>query len=245
MGRNIRLGVNIDHVATLRNARGGNHPEITNAALVAQSSGADLITVHLREDRRHINENDLEKLLRIIDIPLNLEIAATTEMIRLAKKYKPQSICFVPENRLEITTEGGLDVSKNFSKLKKLLEPLLNSDIKIAVFIDPNNEQLMATQELGVKTVEFHTGEYAEAFLKNQDVDTELEKIKNNVHLATKHNISCHAGHGLNFENVSLIASIPNIEELNIGHFLIGDSIFNGLENSIIQMRDIIKKAVK
>ena len=245
MGRNIRLGVNIDHVATLRNARGGNHPEITNAALVAQSSGADLITVHLREDRRHVNENDLENLLRIIDIPLNLEIAATTEMIELANKFKPQSICFVPENRLEITTEGGINVSKNFSNLKKLLEPLLNSDINIALFIDPNNEQLMATQELGVKTVEFHTGEYAEAFLKNQDVDTELEKIKNNVHLATKHNISCHAGHGLNFENVSLIASIPNIEELNIGHFLIGDSIFNGLENSIFKMRDIIKKAVK
>ena len=170
MGRNIRLGVNIDHVATLRNARGGNHPEIINAALVAQSSGVDLITVHLREDRRHINENDLENLLRIIDIPLNLEIAATTEMIGLANMYKPQSICFVPENRLEITTEGGINVSKNFSNLKKLLEPLLNSDIKIALFIDPNNEQLMATQELGVKTVEFHTGEYAEAFLKNQNV---------------------------------------------------------------------------
>ena len=245
MVRNIRLGVNIDHVATLRNARGGNHPEITNAALVAQSSGADLITVHLREDRRHINENDLENLLRIINIPLNLEIAATTEMIELANKYKPQSICFVPENRLEITTEGGLNVSKNFNKLKKLLDPLLNSDIKVGLFIDPNNEQLMATQELGVKTVEFHTGEYAEAFLKKQDVDLELEKIKNNVQLATKHNISCHAGHGLNFENVSLIASIPNIEELNIGHFLIGDSIFNGLENSISKMRDIIKKAVK
>ena len=245
MGRNIRLGVNIDHVATLRNARGGNHPEIINAALVAQSSGADLITVHLREDRRHINENDLENLLSVIDIPLNLEIAATTEMIGLANKYKPQSICFVPENRLEITTEGGLNVSKNFNKLKKVLEPLLNSDIKIALFIDPNNEQLMATQELGVKTVEFHTGEYAQAFLKNQDVDSELEKIKNNVHLATKYNISCHAGHGLNFENVSLIASIPNIEELNIGHFLIGDSIFNGLENSILKMRNIIKKAIK
>jgi pyridoxine 5-phosphate synthase len=245
LGRNIRLGVNIDHVATLRNARGGNHPEIINAALVAQSSGADLITVHLREDRRHINENDLENLLSIIDIPLNLEIAATTEMIGLANKYKPQSICFVPENRLEITTEGGLNVSKNFNKLKKLLDPLLNSDIKVGLFIDPNNEQLMATQELGVKTVEFHTGEYAEAFLKNQDVDLELEKIKNNVQLATKHNISCHAGHGVNFENVFLIASIPNIEELNIGHFLIGDSIFNGLENSISKMRNIIKKAVK
>ena len=166
-------------------------------------------------------------------------------MIELANKYKPQSICFVPENRLEITTEGGLNVSKNFNKLKKLLEPLLNSDIKISLFIDPNNEQLMATQKLGVKTVEFHTGEYAEAFLKSQDVDLELEKIKNNVHLANKHGISCHAGHGLNFENVSLIASIPDIEELNIGHFLIGDSIFNGLENSISKMRDIIKKAVK
>ena len=189
MVKNIRLGVNIDHVATLRNARGGNHPEIIKAGLVAQNSGADLITVHLREDRRHVNENDLENLLRVINIPLNLEIAATTEMIGLANKYKPQSICFVPENRLEITTEGGLNVSKNFHQLKKLITPLLHNNIKIALFIDPNKEQLMATQELGVKTVEFHTGEYAEAFLKNKNVDSELEKIKNNVHLSNKYNI--------------------------------------------------------
>ena len=245
MYKNIRLGVNIDHVATLRNARGGDHPEIINAGLVAQNSGADLITVHLREDRRHVNESDLENLLRVINIPLNLEIAATSEMIGLANKYKPQSICFVPENRLEITTEGGLNVCKNFNQLKKLITPLLNNNIKIALFIDPNKEQLMATHELGIKIVEFHTGGYAEAFLKNKNIDIELEKIKNNVHLASKYNISCHAGHGLNFENVSLIASIPNVQELNIGHFLIGDSIFNGLQNSILKMRDIIKKAQK
>jgi pyridoxine 5-phosphate synthase len=245
LDRKVRLGVNIDHVATLRNARGDNHPLITEAAKLVESSGADLITVHVREDRRHINEFDLEKILKTINIPLNLEIAVNSEMIEIANKYRPQSICFVPENREEITTEGGLDVVKNFDILKNLISSLLNNEIKVALFIDPNDEQVIASHELGIKTIEVHTGSYSNAFATKNNVNLELNKIKNSVLLASQLGISCNAGHGLNFDNVSFIADIPKIEELNIGHFLIGDAIFNGLENSIKKMRSIIKKTIK
>ena len=239
----IRLGVNIDHVATIRNARGGNLPELSRAAKIVESSGADLLTVHLREDRRHINEKDLETILNTINIPLNLEIAANPEMVLIAKKYKPHSVCFVPENRQELTTEGGLDVCLNFNYLKKVISPLLQSEINVALFIDPNIEQLIATHKLGIKTVEFHTGAYANAFLNKDKVELELKKIRESVKYAKEHNINSHAGHGLNYENVSLIASIPNIHELNIGHFLIGEAIFEGLKKSILKMRHVIKEA--
>ena len=239
----IRLGVNIDHVATIRNARGGNTPELSRAAKIVESSGADLLTVHLREDRRHVNEIDLENILNAINIPLNLEIAANPEMVLIAKKYKPHSVCFVPENRQELTTEGGLDVCLNFNYLKKIISPLLQSEINVALFIDPNIEQLIATHKLGIKTVEFHTGAYANAFLNKDKVELELKKIRESVKYAKEHNINSHAGHGLNYENVSLIASIPNIHELNIGHFLIGEAIFEGLKKSILKMRHVIKEA--
>jgi pyridoxine 5-phosphate synthase len=239
----IRLGVNIDHVATIRNARGGNLPELSRAAKIVESSGADLLTVHLREDRRHVNEIDLETILNTINIPLNLEIAANPEMVLIAKKYKPHSVCFVPENRQELTTEGGLDVCLNFNYLKKIISPLLQSEINVALFIDPNIEQLIATHKLGIKTVEFHTGAYANAFLNKDKVELELKKIRESVKYAKEHNINSHAGHGLNYENVSLIASIPNIRELNIGHFLIGEAIFEGLKKSILKMRHVIKEA--
>ena len=240
----IRLGVNIDHVATIRNARGGNLPELSRAAKIVENSGADLLTVHLREDRRHINEIDLETILNTINIPLNLEIAANPEMVLIAKKYKPHSVCFVPENRQELTTEGGLDVCLNFNYLKKVISPLLQSEINVALFIDPNIEQLIATHKLGIKTVEFHTGAYANAFLNKDKVELELKKIRKSVTYAKEHNINSHAGHGLNYENVSLIASIPNIHELNIGHFLIGEAIFEGLKKSILKMRHVIKEAL-
>ena len=240
----IRLGVNIDHVATIRNARGGNLPELSRAAKIVESSGADLLTVHLREDRRHVNEMDLETILNTINIPLNLEIAANPEMVLIAKKYKPHSVCFVPENRQELTTEGGLDVCLNFNYLKKIISPLLQSEINVALFIDPNIEQLIATHKLGIKTVEFHTGAYANAFLNKDKVELELKKIRESVKYAKEHNINSHAGHGLNYENVSLIASIPNIHELNIGHFLIGEAIFEGLKKSILKMRHVIKEAL-
>ena len=240
----IRLGVNIDHVATIRNARGGNLPELSRAAKIVENSGADLLTVHLREDRRHVNEIDLETILNTINIPLNLEIAANPEMVLIAKKYKPHSVCFVPENRQELTTEGGLDVCLNFNYLKKIISPLLQSEINVALFIDPNIEQLIATHKLGIKTVEFHTGAYANAFLNKDKVELELKKIRESVKYAKEHNINSHAGHGLNYENVSLIASIPNIHELNIGHFLIGEAIFEGLKKSILKMRHVIKEAL-
>ena len=240
----IRLGVNIDHVATIRNARGGNLPELSRAAKIVENSGADLLTVHLREDRRHINEIDLETILNTINIPLNLEIAANSEMIAIAKKHKPHSVCFVPENRQELTTEGGLDVCSNFKALEKVINPLLESEINVALFIDPDIEQLTATHKLGIKTVEFHTGAYANAFLNKDKFELELEKIKESVLCAKEYNINSHAGHGLNYENVSLISSIPNIHELNIGHFLIGEAIFYGLKESILKMRHIIKRSL-
>ena len=243
MNRHIRLGINIDHVATLRNARGGDFPEVTKAARIVEESGADLITVHVREDRRHINENDLEHILDTVNIPLNLEIAANSEMIGIATKYNPKFVCLVPENRKEVTTEGGLDVAKNFKKLSKILKSILKTEIKVSIFIDPDKEQIKATKDLGISTVEFHTGSYANAFIKNKNIDKEFRKIEENVMFATEKGINCHAGHGLNFENVPKIAALPEIKELNIGHFIIADAIFNGLQNSILKMRNIITEA--
>jgi pyridoxine 5-phosphate synthase len=242
----IRLGVNIDHIATLRNARGGKNPSIVRAAKLVENSGADLITVHLREDRRHINEDDLKCILESINIPLNLEISLNKEVIAIAKKCKPHSICFVPENREELTTEGGLDVVSNFNKIKTIIEPLLNDGINISLFVNPNKDQLLATNELGIKTIEFHTGAYANAFQNNNinEIELELKKIEDNVIFAKNLNIVSHAGHGLTFENVSNISSIPNIIELNIGHFLIGESIFLGLSDSISRMRKIINDSI-
>lgn len=245
MSRYIKLGVNIDHVATLRNARGGNYPNVVQSAKVAEQSGADSITVHIREDRRHINETDLENLLDTINIPLNLEIAAKEETVAIALKNQPKSVCFVPENRQEITTEGGLDVKKNFNHLKQMIDPMLKTDIKISLFIDPSEEQLYATKDLGVNTIELHTGAYANAFEKNIDLEFELNRLQSSAMLAEDLSLNCHAGHGLNFENVVSIAKIKNILELNIGHFIIADSIFNGLQNSIQKMKNIINEASK
>jgi len=245
LSRYIKLGVNIDHVATLRNARGGNYPNVVQSAKVAEQSGADSITVHIREDRRHINETDLENLLDTINVPLNLEIAAKEETVAIALKNQPKSVCFVPENRQEITTEGGLDVKKNFNHLKQMIDPMLKTDIKISLFIDPSEEQLYATKDLGVNTIELHTGAYANAFEKNIDLEFELNRLQSSAMLAEDLSLNCHAGHGLNFENVVSIAKIKNILELNIGHFIIADSIFNGLQNSIQKMKNIINEASK
>ncbi len=242
--KNIKLGVNIDHIATVRNARGGEHPNIICAAKIVEASGADQLTVHVREDRRHINEHDLENILKVINIPLNLEIAANKEMVKIANKYKPSSVCFVPEKRQEITTEGGLDIIKNYDNLKDIINNLYD-DIDVAFFIDPDNEQLKASYELGVKTVELHTGMYANAYFENTSSNFELDKLKKTASLGEKINVKCAAGHGLNFDNVSNVASIPHISELNIGHFLVGDAIFNGLENSIKKMINILKESVK
>ena len=243
MNRHVRLGINIDHVATLRIARGGDTPKVIEAAKVVEESGADIITVHVREDRRHINENDLKNILNTVNIPVNLEIAANSEMIEMATQYNPKFVCFVPENRKEITTEGGLDVVKNFKALSNVLKSILETEIKVSVFIDPDKEQIKATKDLGINTIEFHTGSYANAFSKNKNIDKELKKIEENSHFAKQIGLNCHAGHGLTFENVAKIAGLPDIIELNIGHFIIADSIFNGLQNSILKMRDIIAEA--
>ena len=245
MKRYVRLGINIDHVATLRNARGENYPEVTEAARIVEKSGGDLVTVHVREDRRHINEKDLSDILNVINIPVNLEIAANSEMVGIAIEHKPKFICFVPEKRQEITTEGGLDVVNNFSKLKKIIKSLSNHNIKIAIFIDPNKDQLIATQKLGVKSIEFHTGSYANAFIKKNNVELELKKITESAAFAKKLGLNSHAGHGLTYNNVSSILTINEIVELNIGHFIIANSIFDGLENSILKMRNIISEAIK
>ena len=245
MQKHVRLGVNIDHVATLRNARGENYPEIVEAAKIVEKSGADLITVHLREDRRHINENDLENILNIINIPLNLEIAANLEMVAIATKFKLNSICFVPENRQEITTEGGLDVINNFDYLKKILKKFTDFDINLAIFLDPDIDQLIATNKLGINTIEFHTGSYANAFAAKNNVELELKKIRESTAFAKTLGLNCHAGHGLTYDNVSSVVSIKDIVELNIGHFIIANSIFEGLENSILKMRKIISNALK
>ncbi len=245
MKRYVRLGINIDHVATLRNARGENYPEVTKAARIVEKSGADLVTVHVREDRRHINEKDLGDILNVINIPVNLEIAANSEMAKIAIQYKPKSVCFVPEKRQEITTEGGLDVINNFDKLKKILKLFSNNNINVAIFIDPDKDQLIATQKLGVKSIEFHTGSYANAFMKKNNVELELKKITESTAFAKKMGLICHAGHGLTYDNVSSIVSINDIVELNIGHFIIANSIFDGLENSILKMRKIISETIK
>ncbi len=245
MKRYVRLGINIDHVATLRNARGENYPEVLEAARIVEKSGADLVTVHVREDRRHINEKDLGDILNVINIPVNLEIAANSEMVNIAIEYKPRCVCLVPEKRQEITTEGGLDVVNNFDKLKKTLKSFSNHNINVAIFIDPDKDQLIATQKLGVKTIEFHTGSYANAFIKKNNVELELKKIAESTAFANKLGLNCHAGHGLTYDNVSSIVSINQIVELNIGHFIIANSIFEGLENSIIKMRKIISETIK
>ena len=243
MNRHVRLGINIDHVATLRNARGGDTPKVIEAAKVVEESGADLITVHVREDRRHINEKDLGNILDTVNIPVNLEIAANSEMIDIAINYHPKFVCFVPENRKEITTEGGLDVINNFKELNKVLKSITDTEINVSIFIDPDKEQIKAVNDLGISTVEFHTGSYANAFIKNKNIDKEFKKIEESVFFAKENGINCHAGHGLTFENVAKIAGLPDIIELNIGHFIIADSIFNGLQNSILKMRNIITKA--
>ena len=236
----MRLGINIDHVATIRNARGNEHPDPIKAAKIAERAGADGITAHLREDRRHISDEDIKALKENIKIPLNLEMAATEEMLKIALAFKPERVCLVPEKRLEITTEGGLEIS-NISDKKKsfiinIIKQCKKENIDVSLFIDPEIEQIDAAVSLGANIVELHTGEYCNTLDKLK----ELKRIKESAIYAVSKNIEVHAGHGLNFENVKEIANIQNIKELNIGHFLIGESIFMGLENVVKKMRKIV-----
>jgi len=239
-----KLGVNIDHIATLRNARGQNHPDPLKAAMILKETNVDSITMHLREDRRHIKDEDIFLIKDKVDLPINLEIAPTEEMTKIALNLNPRSVCFVPEKRMEITTEGGLNIKSNMTRIEKLLNLLSNSKINVACFIEPCFKQINSLNSLGIKTIEFHTGLYANAKTK-KDIEKQLLLIKEAVAYASEINFDCHAGHGLNYENVSNVASIKEIKELNIGHFIIGQAVFSGLKDSILKMKEIIKEARK
>jgi pyridoxine 5-phosphate synthase len=237
----LRLGVNIDHVATIRNARGGDHPDPVKAALIAVASGADGITAHLREDRRHIRDDDLERLMDALTVPLNLEMAATDEMLEIALKHRPHAVCIVPERREERTTEGGLDAAGQDNHLMPFIDKLSAANIRVSLFIEPDAAQIDAAIRLKAPVVEFHVGRYAH--LDGEALARELRRITDAAALAAKNGIEPHAGHGLTYDNVSAIAAIPQLRELNIGHFLIGEAIFDGLDTSVRKMRAMMDAA--
>ncbi len=241
MSGKLRLGVNIDHVATIRNARGGDFPDPVRAATLAADAGADGITAHLREDRRHITDRDIDRLMAEIDLPLNLEMAATEEMLEIAVAHRPHAACIVPEKREERTTEGGLDAAGQREHLASLVERLGAAGIRVSLFIEPTEQQVAAAVSLGAPVVEFHTGRYAH--LDSEARATELKRIADCAALAVKNGIEPHAGHGLTFDNVVPVAAIPQIAELNIGHFLVGEAIFTGLYASVRQMRELMDSA--
>jgi pyridoxine 5-phosphate synthase len=231
----LRLGVNIDHVATVRNARGSGYPDPVRAALLAAEAGADGITAHLREDRRHITDDDIARLSEQLTIPLNLEMAATDEMLAIALRHRPHAACIVPEKREERTTEGGLDAAGQHNQLASLVSALRNANIRVSLFIEPDARQIEAAIRLGAPVVELHTGRYAE--LEGEAQVAELHRLTDAAALAAKNGIEVHAGHGLSYANVAPIAAIPQVRELNIGHFLVGEALFVGLGESVRQMR--------
>ena len=241
MTSRLRLGVNIDHVATIRNARGGDHPDPVRAAHIAADAGADGITAHLREDRRHITDADIDRLMAEIDLPLNLEMAATEEMLAIALAHRPHAACIVPEKREERTTEGGLDAAGQYDHLAPFAEKLGAAGIRVSLFIEPSEQQVEAALRLGAPVVEFHTGRYAH--VGGEERTNELKRIADAAALAVKNGIEPHAGHGLTFDNVIPVAAIPQIAELNIGHFLIGEAIFTGLDSSVRRMRELMDSA--
>lgn len=241
----LRLGVNIDHVATIRNARGGDHPDPVRAAEIIAHVGGDGITAHLREDRRHIRDADIERIMAATSLPLNLEMAATEEMLAIALRHRPHAACIVPEKREERTTEGGLDAAGLHNQLAPMVTQLRDANIRVSLFIEPDARQIDAAIQLKAPVVEFHTGKYAHLLLDGdrEGAETELRRIADAAALAAKNGIESHAGHGLTFDNVQPIAAIPQIAELNIGHYLIGEAIFIGLEESVRKMRMLMDMA--
>ena len=239
--RGLRLGVNIDHVATIRNARGGLHPDPLRAAEIARAAGADGITAHLREDRRHIVDHDIARLIGGNALPLNLEMAGTREMVAIALRHRPHAACIVPERREEVTTEGGLDAAGRHDQLKPLVAALGDAGIRVSLFIEPTPRQIEAALALGAPVVEFHTGAYAHA--EGEAVAVELRRLEDAVALAARNGLEPHAGHGLTYDNVQPVAAIPRIAELNIGHYLIGEAIFVGLDASVRRMRELMDAA--
>jgi pyridoxine 5-phosphate synthase len=238
----ILLGVNIDHVATLRQARGTAYPEPVHAALLAENVGADSITVHLREDRRHIQDRDVQLIKQLLSIPLNFEMAVTEEMLQFAESIKPTYCCLVPEKRAELTTEGGLDIVGQTDRIQKACQRLSRLGIKVSLFIDPDADQVRASKDCGADFIELHTGCYAEAQSK-QEQDHELLRIIEAAQYADSLGLLVNAGHGLNYQNVQAIAAIPEIRELNIGHAIIAKAVFDGLAAAIKEMKDLMSKA--
>ena len=241
MSAPLRLGVNIDHVATIRNARGGDHPDPVRAAFAAADAGADGITAHLREDRRHITDEDIARLMEKLTVPLNLEMAATEEMLEIALRHRPHAACIVPEKREERTTEGGLDAAGQHNHLAPFVTRLTDANIRVSLFIEPDPRQVEAAIHLRAPVVEFHTGRYAH--VDGEAATAELQRISEAAALAAKNGIEPHAGHGLTFDNVMPVAAIPQLAELNIGHFLVGEAIFTGFEASVRRMRTLMDEA--
>jgi len=240
--KKIKLGVNIDHVATIRNARGESYPDPLEAALLAQKSGADSITIHLREDRRHIRVLDLINIKKKLKIPLNLEMAPTEKMLKIASKYKPDYVCIVPEKRKELTTEGGLNIIKNKKIIIKIIKKLKKLKIKISLFIEPKYSDIKISKLLGANSIEFHTGKYCNLFLRKKSTKKAFKNLYKCSFLANKLGLNVHAGHGLTYNSAKEISKIKYIKELNIGHFIISESIFHGLKKTIIKFKKIINK---
>tara|TARA_B100000963_G_C22521746_1_gene623391 strand:- start:188 stop:910 length:723 start_codon:yes stop_codon:yes gene_type:complete len=239
--KRIRLGVNIDHVATVRNARGENYPSPLRAARLAEQIGADSVTIHLREDRRHIKDSDLSSILSKIKIPLNLEIASTNEMLKIALRHKPPFICIVPEKRKEITTEGGLNLNFKSNFLKKIIHKLKKNGSRVSLFIEPKISDIKQAKLFNADCVEIHTGKFCNLVNKNKTFKKELKRIKNAVDQGNKIGLEVHAGHGLTYKSAKILSKVKGISEFNIGHFLIGESIFVGLSQSIRKFKKIMK----
>jgi len=234
------LGVNIDHVATLRNARGGFEPDLIQAAIICEKAGIEGITAHLREDRRHIKDFDVKELKKVLKTRLNLEMAMTDEMLNIALELKPAACCIVPEKRQELTTEGGLDVAGQLERAIKFVMPLEGAGIAVSLFIDPNKEQVLAASKTGAQFIELHTGSFSEAF-RTPDEEKEFKKLKEAAIYAQSLGLKVNAGHGLNYQNVYRMKEIPNLIELNIGHSIISKAIFVGLESAVREMKELIK----
>jgi pyridoxine 5-phosphate synthase len=241
----LRLGVNIDHVATLRNARGGTTPDPVRAALMAEAAGADGITAHLREDRRHILDQDIDTLMAQLTVPLNFEMAATDEMAQIALRHKPHAVCLVPEKREERTTEGGLNVAREGNKLAHFIAPLRDAGSRLSIFIAADARQIEAAARIGADIIELHTGAYCDAHAEGRmaECDAELASLREMATYAHSLGLEVHAGHGLTFDTVAPIAALPEVAELNIGHFLIGEAVFMGLEPAIARMRQLMEAA--
>jgi pyridoxine 5-phosphate synthase len=239
--RKLRLGVNIDHVATVRNARGENYPSPLRAAILAEKCGAHSVTIHLREDRRHINDLDLKKIKSKLKIPLNLEIAATNEMLRIALRHKPNFVCIVPEKRKEVTTEGGLNLNHNKTFLKKIISKLKKNNSRVSLFVEPSIKDVKNSKFLGADGIEFHTGKICNLINQKKSFKSELSKINRAVDYATELGLDVHAGHGLTYKSAKIISKIKKIREFNIGHFLIGESVFIGLPAAIKKFQKILK----